>query len=382
MSALSEVHDSILSLRDMIRDVRETGAKSLSQRAKAATAISRVYVDMAVADDDIVLPLIGAINQIYVAYIITVLGLESFIAKGVKMRDLTGLVATESLLDEVAIIDKYFGKSVVSLEDIKQTIKDGAQDLKDGIDQRSLDRNDPYRTDEQVKSGSARSGAKIVQLTPSEQHLVTGRLIELDITTESGGSAPLRIYSQLVPRIVEPEVAGAFVTTNIPNSLRRRLSQLKAGEIRFWKDFVFAVDRLKALQDALKKDKTGELAGMVAGQNNALMRYMLSLSHIAPNANTASAVMIVDSKTFDKYLTADGKRFDDKEQSKFFSSSFMFMLAVVDRDYNEIDLYTHGIKGHGNYSFSAIEKVGSSKSQGMDLKDVMTVFGRGGNPRI
>lgn len=382
MSSISDVTDSIVDLRNMIQDARERSAKSLSQRAKAAMAISRVYIDKAIADDEILLDLIGAINQLYVAYIITVLGLESFVAKGQKMRDITGLVATESLIDEVAIIDHYFGKAIIDTEAIGDKIKEATKEWVDRRAEERDDRKNPTRSEDQVRSGSARSGAKLVQLTPAEQNLVTGRLIELEITTEAGGSVPIRIYSQLVPRIIDAEVAGAFLTTNIPSSLHQRLRQLRAGEIRFWKDFVFALDRLKLLQEAYKNDDTGEFAAMMAKKNNALMRYMLSLSNIAPNANTASAVMIMDSKTFNNALTADGKSFTDTAQATFFAKSFMFILAVVDRDYNEVDLYTHGIKGHGTYSYSAIQKVGSTRSNGMDLKDVMTVFGRGGNPRI
>jgi hypothetical protein len=370
MGTVADVQQGVSNLVDAVARARDNSAQSLSERAKAATVISRVFVDNNVAGEEIMLPLVGTLTQIYIAYLVTALGLESFVADGLSVRHLTQMVATEGLLDARDLIGRHFGN-----------LKSSSEGLGDKIEEEwnkpnPRDRRDDRDLDAAAVRAFGRSG--LMDLDKAEQHLIAGRLVEVSINTARGGTVPLRIYTQLVPRIVAPEVAGAFIGLSLDGSLSRRWRKVRNGEIALFRDFILNVDRIKEHRNLLKKDTTGDLAEMMARSQNSLMKYWMSLSGIRPNFNTASGVLIISKEELKHQMDEAGyRKFDRKAKGRFFHESFMMMLAVVDRQYNTVELYTHGIDGRGEYSYSEIEKVGSAKKGGLDLKDVMSVFSRG-----
>lgn len=343
-------YQDIKKLAEEIRGLKTEADKrtsgSLPERIKPATVISRVYVDESVADEDIATELLGALNQLYVAYVFTALGLESYVDSARSVEDITSLVATESLQDPVEMVEKNTGEKV----------------------------------NVEVSTEAERGDVK--SLEQQEQRLLAGRVIEMTISNEAGGETTVRVIVQLIPRIITEDVAGAFFGLNIPTSAKRRFKQVLAGEISFIKDFLFALDRIKQHRENLKEDKTGDFKEMMDRQNNSLLKYWMNLSTVKPNYNSASSILVLDKNTFQRMLTEQGAEFDEKMKSRFFAKSLMMMLVVVDTSYNVVDLYTAGISDKGTYSFDIIEKVGSSKGKGMDLKDVMAVFGRGNNARL
>jgi hypothetical protein len=367
-----DARNGVSNLIKAVRDITSKNAQSLPERAQAASAVSRVYVASGIADEDIMLPLVGTLNQLYVAYIMTVLGMESIIDGGKTVADITRLVSSENLVDPVMLADAAFsGKVSASVENVSEDILERIEEIW----------NEPG-TKTSGGSSTKLTDSKVVGLDDKELHLVAGRVVEVGITGAGGKTIPLRVYAQLVPRIVDDEVAGAFVGLNAKSPALRRLRRAKVGEIKFWKDFVFSLDRIAKVRSALKKDKTGDLQNMIEHQDSSLLKHWMSMARVANNYNSASSVMIIGKDQFQKELASNGVSFDASTQAKFFKTSLMMMLAVVSTDYNTIELYTNGIKGKGEYSFDAIEKVGSAKTGGMDVKDVMTMFGRGNNARF
>jgi len=365
MGAIADTHNGIANMYRAIRAWVSSNSQSLPQRAQRATAVSRVYIGASVADEEIMMPLIGVLNQLYLGYVLTVLSLESVIARGRTVADITQVVATEGLIDPITLADRAFGGVSASTEDFGDKFDD------------IWNEQSPEYHGIKGKSG----GAKLVELNTKEQHLVTGRVVDLDITTESGGIVPLRVAVQLIPRVLSDLVAGAFLGLNTDASISRRLRQVRVGQISFFHDFIFALDRIKKLKEALKQDSSGDLSDMLSQQSNSLAKHGLNLTRISNGYNSASGVMIISKEAFERELSDAGATFDTKSQQSFFSKSYMMMLAVIDQAHNIVDLYTHGIKGHAEYSFASIEKVGSSKS-GIDVKDVMSLMSQGNAPRF
>lgn len=371
MGAIKDTHTTLSNMIRYLREFVAGNAKSLPERAKASSIISRVYVDESIQDEEIMVPLIGSLNQIYVGYVMTVLGMESYIADGYTVRELNKLVTSESLDDTVEFIRKGFGD--ISMED-KPSVDPDAWDW--DTDPRKEGKDGAGR-----RSGDVKGGAGAVDLTSKEQALIAGRLVEVMVATKAAGSVPVRVYVQLVPRLVDREVAGGFVGLNLDPSIERRMRQVSTGEIGFWRDFVFSLDRIKSLKKSLQHDKTGDLRDMLERQNNGLLKYWLNLSRLEDNYNAASSVLIISKEQLRREMAEANSRFTFKDQQNFFNKSFMMMLCVVDTDYNTVDLYIHGIKGRGSYSFQEINKVGSS-SQGVDLKEIMSLMSHGNMVRF
>lgn len=366
---MADVPSTIADIRAFIKavkDFKNSNAKSLPERAQPASIMSKIFVDDAIAGEDIMVDLVGALNQLYVSYVFAALGMESYIDECRTVADLTRMISTESLVDTMDVVDN-FGKLKPSLE--QETYP--GQSFEEPPDPQEPHYSEHY-------DRKAELGAKTVQLESSEQRLVSGRVVEMGVTNKAGTTTNVRVLVQLIPRVIETSIAGAFLGMNIPHDVRKRFKRAMAGEIRFMKDFIFSLDQIQQHRENLKKDRTGDFKEMLSKQNNSLYKYWANIFRIDINYNAASSVLVMDKNTFRKMLSDVGiKKFDEKNKAKFFSKSFMMMLAVVDTDYNTVDLYTSGIKGYGQYSFAEMEKVGSSKGKGMDLKDIMTVFGRG-----
>lgn len=358
MADATNVVRSIGGVVRYIKDFKNSNARSLPERAQPASIVSKLFIDDTVAEEDIMLDLIGALNQLYVAYIFAALGMESYVDSARTVKDISKLVSTEAFLDDS--VDKLYrelGDNLVPT--MEQNVQPGS---------------------EPARGKSGEFSASSVQLEKSEQRLIAGRVVEVGVTNQAGTTSNVRIMMQLVPRIISSDIAEAFLSMNVPPSVRHRFKQVMAGEIRFMKDFVLAMDQIREHRERLKQDRTGDFKEMLSKQNNSLLKYWNNILRIEPNYNSASSVLIMDKQTFKKALSDSGiDKFDEKARAQFFSKSFMMMMAVIDTDYNTVDLYLNGIKGVGQYSFNEIEKVGSSKGQGLSLKDVMSVFGRGNN---
>ncbi len=382
-------------LSKLVEWIREGGIEkkmpSLTAYGHQANVMGRVYIEDSIAQDDIAIPLMSILNQMYCCWIITALGIDSRCADGRSVRTRLQLVSGESFTEKL--------------------MNDIASDF--GVEK-------PAKVRPSCE-------AKVIEMDLESQRLVCGRLIELDFlmgtvttetsnssgksfsvdttvkgtnevtigngTTESGSTkttvtkgslAKVYMYVQLVPYILKQEVAEQFMGLNFTPTLSQRIQQLKAGEISFIKDFIFAKDLIKKQSTALKRDNTGIVNEMLIRQRNSLFRWVAGLTNFLPERhNLANAIMILDKQTFDRTCRDAHIDFDNYiTRNKFFLKTFSMVMCVVDPMYGTMKMYFAGIPTVGTYSYSMINKIGSKGKDSFDLKEVMTAFSQGQAPRF
>ena len=369
------------------------GAPSLTMFGRQANIMGRVYIEDSIAQDDIAIPLLGVLNQMYVCWIITALGLDSMCADGRTVRDRLAMVAGEAFVDDlVANIKNSFGSN---------------------------------KSNKVIASNEA----KLVDMDSETQRLACGRLIELDFnigqvsvqTTTGGGTQTdktldskgnetssttkptdpkvtvtqninpanaslLRayVYVQMIPYILQQDVASGFMGVNFAPSASTRWKQLRAGEISFVKDFIFARDLIKKQEQLLKKDNTGIIAEMMVRQRNALFKWATGLTGILPERhNLANAILIMNKQTFDQSCRDAHVDFDNRiAREKFFLKTFSMVMVVVDPLYGNVKMYFAGIPAVATYSYAMINKVGAKGKDSFDLKEIMTAMAQGQTPRF
>lgn len=366
------VRDSLAGLVSTIRSAGTSKSASLTEYTKQAQIIGRVYIEDSIAADDVAVPLMGALNQMYVSYVITALHLDSMCVGGRTVRQRMDLVATETF--ETSVTDgilKDFGTS--SLEDIKST---------------SPMANQPQNM-EWSKSGGGGRGSKVVDVDPDTQRLVNGRLVEFSFlcpTTAAGGTVPISayLYVQLVPYITPKVTCAGFLNVNFSSSLKTRWKQMRAGEISFIKDFIFARDLVERQAVAIKADDNGLLLNMLIKQRNALFRWVGSLTGILPEMhNLANSILIISKNTFDEACNSVSLDFSkDSVRQNFFRKTFTMILVVVDPMYGTLEMYFAGIDSKGSYTFDMLNKVGTKDKNSFDLKQVMQAFSQGMSPKF
>lgn len=377
----SVVKEAVTTISDVVKKVmqyKDRAAASLTKFTKDANIIGRVYIDEAIAQDDIAIPLMGVLNQMYVSYVLTALHLDVMVVGGRTVREIIGKVSSEGYHDAANIILNHFGK--------------------ENLDEPMIS----------LETGSAR-------IEDESQRLVCGRLIELDMhghvdvtdtrtdygppdkdpnKTEVRGTSKTEkqsaqlfrvyIYVQLIPYILDTSTSEDFFSFNFVPGFLKRWRQLRAGEIKFFRDFIFAKDLIAKQKTAIKKDKDGILVDMMLRQKNALWRWAMQASGIRPeNHNAASAICVISKQAFDKACAESRIDFSSNSvRQRFFTKTFTMLVVVVDPMYGTAEMYINGVNAVGKYTFDMINKVGSRGRDSFDLKQIMQALNQGMTPKF
>ena len=338
--------------------IEQGTASSLTQYSKRSNIMSRVYVEDSIANSPIAIPLVGALNQLFVSYVLAALNLNTVCIGGRTVQELTQIVASENL-----------GNKVV--DPVKRILEDNKQE--------------PNTVSLESQSG-------IFKLDDDAQRLVAGRVIELDMAAPIMQGEEYRasqnfktyLYVQLVPYILNKQTSNEFFISNFTPSIKVRYDALRAGEIKFWRDFIFARDLIEQQAKVIKNDKSGVLTEILNTQRNKLFRFIAGILDIMPEShNIANSVMIVDKNTFMdacSTLRIDFNKYDVRQ--KFFNKTFTMIIAIVDTMYDQVDMYFNGINQHGSYTGAMINKVGAKGKDNFDLKEVMQAFSQGMSPKF
>lgn len=327
----------------------------ITSAMRDALVQSVVYFERNLLDDRPVLEnLLNVVHQLYGGYVLTALGLDSMIGD-VRVRDLLKRVSSESFMGADELANKM-------LAHIDPNVK--------------------------MQVSTEAAGPSLQQSLESDSaRLSSGKILEVTFPVGGDGgkgtTIKTNIFLQLLPQALEPEVAAQLITLNYSESLTRRWTKYKVGEISFWADFMFGVHEMKKLDAALRKDRSGVLVAAMKKRQNSLVRNWMSL--LIPKLqtrNAATTVMLISKDTFDRACSDAGFNFKIAGQrQRFFNKSMMLMVAVVDPDYAMVDLYTNGLSQYGSYPFSSLERIGS-KGASLDMKSLMAVLAQGQTPKF
>ena len=358
-AGLSGIMQFIMAAEDSIANIQTT---SLTQMNKPANIISKVYIQDTVAFDDISLPLLGTLNQLYASYIMTALNMQNVVAGGRTIRELYGIIATES-----------YGAATIIADDF------GCETL------------DSKVSDIDVHDVSME--AQLMDMEKESQRLVTGRLLEIDLTLEQprqDGSGvavntyKVYVYVQLIPFILNQDVTKGFLTINFHPPMSVRWKQMQAGEISFWKDFMFSQDLIDKEAKLLKEDKTGVLSQILYNQNNKLSRWFLRMiGYRSKSANLANTMIIMDKPTFNAACKEVGADFANKTYRQvFFTRTMSIFVVVVDITGGMVEMYFNGIDAKGTYTYQMINKIGAKGKDNFNLAEIMQTFSQNMSPRF
>lgn len=411
------------------------GAPSLTMFGRQANIMGRVYIEDSIAQDDIAIPLMGVLNQMYVCWIITALGLDSICADGRTVRDRLAMVAGEEFVDDlIANIKDSFGSNkenkisvsneakLVDMDSEAQrlacgrlieldfnigavsvqttsgggtktsgtTSTNGTTSMTGNSNNYSVaDTTGDQDNHTTITNANNKSNSTTTTNSTTTSQTNTTRDNSTVVTSNINaayGASLLRayVYVQMIPYILQQEVAGGFMGVNFAPSASTRWKQLRAGEISFVKDFIFARDLIKKQAQLLKRDNTGIIAEMMARQRNALFKWATGLTGILPERhNLANAILIMNKQTFDQSCRDAHVDFDNRlAREKFFLKTFSMVMVVVDPLYGNVKMYFAGIPAVATYSYAMINKVGAKGKDSFDLKEIMTAMAQGQTPRF
>ena len=391
-SSLSEIAKTTGTVKGVYNKL---STPSLTSFTKQANIMSRLYIEDTILRDDICVPLVGTLNQLYVSYILAALNLDTRCINGRTVREQFELVATENynIIDEIL---HNFGKSgcvysneetVVKLEPDTQRLPVGRviELSMTGIQVLNSTRVDVTNNSRFEKEPTGKSQGNDKKKGTDKNHTAT------TVQTENAYQFKAYLYVQLVPYVLISNVVEGYVSANFDPPISKRWTKYKAGEISFWRDFIFARDMIKKQAKALKQDKDGVILDMLNHQRNALFRWWEGALNLITGGdigrsnshNLANTILITSKATFDKACRENSINFSNGTQrQKFFNKTWSMIICVVDPLYNTVDMYFNGVDMKGTYNFAMINKVGAKGQDNFDLKEVMSAFSQGLTPKF
>ena len=348
----------------VIDDLKDRSVTALTAYAKKTLISSRVYVEDELANEDLTPKLMKMLNSMYSGFIMCVAGLNSVSKDCTIANQMRAAIGTEAFMSFKDLAEK-FGDPSPALEDNNQKPeeKNGDGENKDNKSQKI----DFSSQEKDLKAESAR--------------LFCGHLLELKIPDGNGGTVPLYFYVQLLPQVIPGLVMQEFMRGNASPDRSLRWAMYKAGEISFWKDFVFECDRVAKRKKALKVDKDGFLREMEDRRSAALKKKIVQMKDKAQRRrNLCNSIIICTKRSLDNVCKDVGINMKSYSQrDEFLNDMMAMMLCVVDTNYGTVDLYMNGIEGRGEYTAKMIEGATKSKD-GIDVKDIITLVSAGSMP--
>lgn len=224
------------------------------------------------------------------------------------------------------------------------------------------------------KSGSSvNNAAKYVEKI---NNLAVGNVIDVTIS-EDGKEAVIPVTIRLrVAGMPSDVMTETLAVGGRDATFRSRWRAWRAGEIKFWADFVLAMDRVDAHRAAMMKDETGYYKTVYgrAAKNN-----MAATLAGGPSLATASSIVVMDIKTareLERRISGSLENF--KTRQGIFGHTFSMLMIIVDPDWESVTIYTRGIEMPTKLTKNDIKSAGKSDSK--ELMDILKSYQLGKAP--
>lgn len=362
-----EAIGKLSEVMSVINDLKDRSVTALTAYAKRTLISSRVYVEDELANEDLTPKLMKMLNSMYSGFIMCAAGLSSVGSNYKVVAPMVAAIGTENFLALKDLASK-FGDPVPSLEDNNQQSAPADNGKKEeGKSDEKKEKKDFSGQEKELKADSAR--------------LFCGHLLEMKIPTGTGETVPLYFYVQLLPQVIPGLVMQEFMRGNATPDRALRWAMYKAGEISFWKDFVFECDRVAKRKKALKVDKDGFLREMEDRRSAALKKKIYQMKGEANRRrNLCNSIIICTKRSLDNVCKDVGINMKSYTQrDELLNDMMAMMLCVVDTNYGTVDLYMNGIEGRGEYTAKMIEGATKSKDA-LDVKDIISLVSAGSMP--
>lgn len=228
-----------------------------------------------------------------------------------------------------------------------------------------------------INEGKRSSEIKdISKMVTDPVNMAVGKLIEVTLS-ENGQTAKIPVSIRLKSISMPSDVMAQILSVGaFDGSLKTRWRQWRSGEISFWADGVFALDRIEAHRRAVMKDKSGYYEEVYKRQAKnaaaALATGELSV------ASVSSILLITEQTKRDIERNINRKLTDYRSREDAFSRTLAMLMVVVDPDNDLITIYHRGIELPTQLTVRDIRRVG--KGDGPDMNEMLKMFVAGKAP--
>jgi hypothetical protein len=218
----------------------------------------------------------------------------------------------------------------------------------------------------------------INQITNELSNLSIGKLVNVEIVSgDKKATIPISIRL-LANQITTDGMIHILTAGNKEVSFGERWHQWKSGQIEFLKDLVLCQDLIDEHKKHLMDDKDGLYDAILRRRASNKVSGVLTGNF---SVATASNLCVLSSNTATQVELSNNMAFKNfASRQKIFESTYMMIMAVIDKDWDRVTFYHRGIPEATTLSARDLKAV--NKNTGPDIKDILTAFRAGSSPNL
>lgn len=385
----NQVADAYRNIRKLGRSIKDTTTNSLTGYTDMATVRARIYLDALVANDPIMKDLVLRIHQQYVAMIIVALHLQKLVTKGQSVRQLLNVVRSSVDLESFVDIEELLNESIVDLEDYSLEVMSDTARRSIGKGPAASSRGvTPTSPASSVVGAAVGAGGNVSMkdMKIADPSIPVGQMIPIEFTNPDNDKIKIQMTINVVmaPTIVPAQIAPMFITKSADPGFMKRLVQWRVGELSFWRDLVFCVDKIEAQTKAARADTNGayrQFLAETAKKDRDQLTNLLNQAHGETSSqlaskNIANTVLIFSEETVKAAKAETGiDLHKDADRHRYFVETYAMIIAIVDPFHRQVTLYQNGIAGGSDLSYDAI-KISGGKDD-TDITKLLALMNAG-----
>lgn len=217
--------------------------------------------------------------------------------------------------------------------------------------------------------------ARSTEVIKEQSNLSVGKLLEVQISN-GPNKQTLPVMIRLMASTMVPGLLADFLTTgNVDNDVSTRMIKYRSGQINLI-DLLTARDLVRDHKKRLINDKNGLYSALTTQRRNNGFAGLLSLN---PSVANATNLVVCSTDTIKKVEMLINDKFDNfRSRQKLFDATGLFIVAVIDNEYDRVKFYTTGIPQASDLSIR--ECKASNQKEGASITDILKAYQLGNAP--
>lgn len=207
--------------------------------------------------------------------------------------------------------------------------------------------------------------------------LVIGKLLKVELN-QGGTRIELPIAVRLVINQLSSRGLVGLMTGGADRSFYERFHAWRSGRISFWKDLVLCQDLINAQKKLMIDDKSGAVGEIV---KRSAQHTKAGLFNKERSKAEISNLYVISEDTAHQIESTIGGKFSNPGfRSDLMERTNAMIIAVVERDWERVTFYHHGIAMPTNVGVRDLKT--SNKGNGPDIGDILKAFIEGKQPTL
>lgn len=207
-------------------------------------------------------------------------------------------------------------------------------------------------------------------------NFAVGKTFDVQLGTGKDGITAM-VNISIAPLAANPDNIRDLLTVGSHDTTARaRWRDIRAGRLKFWRDGIFAMDRIDAYAQSAIRDKSGYLKEVQKRSGKGAAAFALTGT---PSPSNASALMMLHEDTVMSLYRQDGVDLDNyKQRQQIFERTYSMIICVVSPEWESATFYYRNIEKATKVSAADMKR--STRGNGSDIMELMKVYMSGSAP--